>query len=131
MPNGNYNNGAAERSSPFEQPPPLVYAIPAQSESNSDDSTEVIFTNPYLIVGVENLLLYGEFHDDEDLKIIIQQDSDGLEPYPWNQAIPFDEPNATSAPIQNQLSNNTISTTLSSTSTDATTMRSVPLAPLP
>lgn len=129
----NNNNGTAERSSPFEQPPPLVYSIGPAGDSNSDDSTEVQFTDSYLIVGVENLLLYGEFHDDEDIKIIIQQDSDGLTPYPWN-TIPYDEPNATSAgngtaPIQNQFSNSTMSTGLSNG--DTTTVRSVPLAPLP
>lgn len=136
-------NGGTERS-PFEQPPPLVYSIPGQSDSDSDDSTEIVFTNPYLIVGVESLLLYGEFHDSEDIKIIIQQDSDGLEPYPWNQWTPIDEPNATSAnqtaPVQNQSpSNNEITTTtikntvntetVSTTSTsNVDTTTSVPLA---
>lgn len=83
------------------------------------------FTNPYLIVGVENLLLYGEMHDDKDIKIIIQQDSDGLEPYPWNQPAPNGPVNGT-APTQDQSSNNTISTTTIKSPTSG-----VPLAPLP
>lgn len=109
---------------------PLVYTIPGQSENNSMDSTEIIFTNPYLIIGVENLLLYGEFHDEMDIKIIIQQDSDGLEPYP---SIPFDESNATSSvngTAPNQLSNNT-TTIKNGMNTGFNTTTTVPLAPMP
>lgn len=137
-PTNNSNNsfGVTERS-PFQQPPPLVYSITAgQSDSNDFDSTEIIFTNPYLIVGVENLLLYGEFHDDADIKIVIQQESDGYEPYPWNQPNLFDEvSHATSGnstmPLQNQpthnetkIMNNEMSTT-TTTEIASTTLLSI------
>lgn len=106
-PNNNNTNS-------YVLPQPLVLSIAGESPTNETDSTEIIFTNPYLIVGVENLLLYGELHDEDNIKIIIQQDSDGLEPLPLNQ--PFDGLIATSAvngmgPIPNQSFNNTINTT--------------------
>lgn len=56
---------------------PLVYSY-NPSKSEDADSTEMVFSNPYLIVGVENLLLYGELHDGEDIVAIVEQDSDGL-----------------------------------------------------
>lgn len=40
---------------------PTVYAIPEQNDNNATDSTEIVFENAYLIVGVESLLLYGKY----------------------------------------------------------------------
>lgn len=78
----NQNNSTLNKPNSAEPAVPLVYTIPGQTKNGDDDvdSTEIIFTNPYLIVGVENLLFYGEFHDEEDVIIVIEQGSDGLEP---------------------------------------------------
>lgn len=82
-PNGQNNQSYTDESlykQASSQPmQPYVDSISGQSKTDDVDSTEIIFTNPYLIVGVENLLFYGEFHDDEDIKIVIDQGSDGLE----------------------------------------------------
>lgn len=86
--NQNLNNGQNNVTDisrqPFQSTAPLVYSISAQNKSSDDDSTEIIFSNACLIVGVDNLLLYAELHDNEDIMIIIEQDSDGLEPYSWD-----------------------------------------------
>lgn len=100
----------------FESPPPLIYSISGQSKINEDDSTEIVFSNSYLIVGVENLLLYGEFHDDKDIMIIIDQECDGIDPYEWQYLDPITQSNATSvtAPIESQ-------TAINDKTTDTTT----------
>lgn len=95
--NQNMQNNQSDPNNVFESPPPMVYSISGQNKMNEDDSTEIVFSNSYLIVGVESLLLYGEFHDDEDIVIIIEQDSDGLDPYEWEHSDPISETNATSA----------------------------------
>lgn len=122
---------------------PLVYSISGQSKSDDADSTEIIFSNPYLIVGVENMLLYAEFQDEQDIFILMEQDSDGLEPYPWDRWYPtLVEQNATSSTNETttQIPNDEqtaiaigitteVNTTTPPTNADSTTK--VPLAPLP
>lgn len=118
-PNATFQNPAYERSTA-----PLVYSIAGgQSGNENADSTEIVFLNPYLIVGVENLLMYAEIQEEQDVTIIIEQDSDGLEPYPWNIPYPMLEPNATSsnASVQMDLSS---TTTAINTSTESTTTKS-------
>lgn len=96
-PNQNIPNNNNNATNPPEQSMPIVYSEPVQyknldeKEKNNWDSTEMIFTNAYLVVGFDNLLLYGEMQDDYDTIIIIQQDSDGLSP--------FGQSNATSVPL--------------------------------
>lgn len=97
--NGTTNDGITHKPDLFERSQPLIYTIPAQKKGNDDaDSTEIIFTNPYLIVGVENVLFYGEFHDDEYTMIFIDQGSDGLEPLqPSQQPNYYADANLTSS----------------------------------
>lgn len=154
-PNGNFNsrnannlNNNPNQNGTFNEPTfgqstaPLVYSISGKSKSDDADSTEIIFTNPYLIVGVENMLLYAEFQDEQDIFIFMEQDSDGLEPYPWNRWYPtLVEQNATSSTNETtQIPNaeqttiaiditTEINTTTQQTMADSTTK--VPLAPLP
>lgn len=118
-PNGNFNsinannlnnnpnqNMQANQNGTFQEPTfgqsmaPLVYSIPGQTKNDDADSTEIVFTNPYLIVGVENMLLYGEFQDDQDILIVIEQQSDGLEPYPWDRLYSSIESNTTSSNVK-------------------------------
>lgn len=143
-------NGTFQQSA-FEQSP-MVYSISGQSKSDDADSTEIVFTNPYLMVGIENMLLYGEFQDGQHIFIVIEQDSDGLEPYAWNQWNPIVDTNSTS--LNNETTTSiatgqpttaandshdtkleTIKIDMESTptiqSTDTNSTTSVPLAPLP
>lgn len=113
--NQNMQNNQSNVNNVFESSPPLVYSISGQNKINEDDSTEIVFSNSYLIVGVENLLLYGEFHDDKDIMMIIDQECDGLDPYEWQYLDPIAQSNATSvtAPIESQtvMNNQTTNTT--------------------
>ncbi|XP_031628411.1 transcription factor mef2A-like [Contarinia nasturtii] len=138
---------------PTQPMAPLVYSVSGRTSSDDADSTEIIFTNPYLIVGVENMLMYGEFQDEQDITIIMEQDADGEDPYPWDPMYSLWYPNATSTnenqsnltsveqttisiPMTtnvNTLSTTTIKTDIQSTampiSTNTTTL--VPLASYP
>lgn len=117
-PNQNGPNQINNRFNTPQQSAPLVMSVPAQKRDNTTDSSEMIFLNEYLVVGVENLLMYGELLDGKDIRIIIDQDSDGLGPVQL-QMISI---NATDLAI-NQTS------TFNQTVVTNTTQ--VPLAPLP
>lgn len=121
--NGTTNDGITHKPDPFERSQLLIYTIPAQKKGDDDaDSTEIIFTNPYLIVGVENVLFYGEFHDDEDTMIFIDQGSDGLEPVQISQQPNYyADANLTSS-ITTTANNNTniVETTLAPSTETAT-----------
>lgn len=121
------------------------------------DSSEIEFLNPYLIVGVENLLWYGEILDNLDITVIIDQESDGEKPLTFQEMFPelvlAPIPTTTTAPLVSsttkapttttpspqQLNNETMAaifTTLFSNSSDTTTLpletRSrTPLASIP
>lgn len=147
-------NGSDYLHKPSEPYTPLVYTIPAQSKTDDVDSTEILFSNPYLIVGVENLLFYGEIHDEADIIIVIDQSSDGLKSKlaqnMYNQQsldINMTISSTTEANLFTNVinSNNTnlqnilstiapsLNTEIISTSTSATIFKStvIPLAPFP
>lgn len=66
------------------------------SKGDTDvDSSEIDFLNPYLIVGVENLLWYGEILDNSDITVIIDQGSDGQKPRTFEEMYPMFVPPAT------------------------------------
>lgn len=54
-----------------------------------NDSGEIEFKNPYLVVGFDNLILYGEFHEGGDHFLFIGQDSDGLVPKTFEEMYPM------------------------------------------
>lgn len=94
--NNNPNqNMQPNQTSKFEGPMnPIVYSISGQQQGDDEDSTEIIFKNPCLIFGVENLLMIAEFKDQNDVFIMVEQDADGLQPYEYDS---FFQPNVTSA----------------------------------
>lgn len=57
----------------------MIYQYESINEDD-DDSSEIKFMNPYLILGVENIVLYGEFQNKKNIKMFVEQDSDGLLP---------------------------------------------------
>lgn len=163
--NGNQNSNNFNRDSnqnatlpdPTKPMAPLVYSIARPANVTDDDSTEIVFINPNLIVGVENMVMYGEFQDEQDIVIIMEQGSDGLDPYPWDPMYALWYPNATSinenvtmnatsveqttasndshlvttTEINTYISTSSIKTDTQSSTTDTNTMPIVPLAPLP
>lgn len=90
------------------------------------DSSEIDFLNPYLIVGVENLLWYGEILDGFDITVIIDQESDGLKPRTFEELYPMfaEPPTTTAAP------NVSTSTTTSTTTSRMHPLNSVTMAAL-
>lgn len=83
------------------------------------DSSEIEFLNPYLIVGVENLLWYGEILDNMDITVIIDQESDGEEPLTFEKMFPelapAPMPTMTTASLVSSTTNAPNATTTTST----------------
>lgn len=69
-------------------------------KKDEDDSAEIVFTNSYLIVGVENLIIYGEFKDDMHITTFVGQDSDGLAPRTFDEMYPM-RANSTNSTMNN------------------------------
>lgn len=116
------------------------------------DSSEIEFMNPYLIVGVENLLWYGEILDNLDITVIFDQESDGEKPRTFEERYPMlaqttttttvtpivTPTNATTTPSPNQSNNVAMAAIFSTLFSNNTTTRPpldttsrTPLAPIP
>lgn len=134
----------------------LSYEPVKKNRNNNDDpnadSSEIEFMNPYLIVGVENLLWYGEILDNLDITVEIDQESDGEKPRTFEERYPMlaqmltttiapnvSPTNVTTTPSPNQLKNDTMAaifSTLFSNASDTKMMpldtsTRTPLAPIP
>lgn len=151
---GNNNNNNNNQNAQYNQTDaysrqPMVLSYEPINKNKDDpdaDSSEIQFANPYLVVGVENLLWYGEILDSWDQTVIIDQESDGERPRTFEEMYPMlaNLPTTTVAPLNEstsspqQLFNETkaaIFATLFSSSNSSTvapldTTTRTPLAPI-
>lgn len=51
---------------------PIMYSY--DRTQYSDDSSEIVLTNPYILLGVDNLIIYCEFEDGNQTEIFISHD---------------------------------------------------------
>lgn len=85
-------SGPYNQTSAYERPPMVMSYEPIKSSKTTNDpdadSSEVELLNPYLIVGVDNLLMYGEILDGLDIILVIDQESDGEKPPTFEELFP-------------------------------------------
>ena len=83
----NDNNGqntTAQQQAVTQQSAPVLYNYErhTKEDDSDDDSSEMILDNPYLIVGVDNMVLYGQMKMGQHIATYIEQESDAGNPYP-------------------------------------------------
>lgn len=83
--NANANNSndnenlQANQNGTLESTAPIIYITSGHITNDDADSTEIIFTNPYLMVGVENMMLSTDFQDFNDVFIAIEQNNEEIQ----------------------------------------------------
>lgn len=61
-------------------PEPILYDYTPTNGDSSEEDRETTASNPndYFVVGVENMVLLGNYIDDRHLVVVVVQESDGL-----------------------------------------------------
>lgn len=86
-----YRDVAAESEMSKE---PIVYKFtPPLGDSSEEDPFRGTDSIDYFVVGVENLLLMGEYKDDQHLVLLVSEESDGLPPINVDDAEYYDGEN--------------------------------------
>lgn len=75
----NFNNNQnmqTNQNDQLESTQPFIYITSNRITNDNADSTEIIFINQFLMIGVENMLLMAEFQDEQDVLIIMEQNEE-------------------------------------------------------
>lgn len=82
--NPNYYDYRSTTTTTTMSPEPILYnySPPAKDSSSSEEDTEKSNTvsdpNDYFAAGVENMMLYAQYKDNQHLVLLVVQGSDGL-----------------------------------------------------